>query len=135
MMAELRQETRTMLIYEAPHHLKKTLKELCQEIGPDRKITVTRELTKKFEEGLEMTLSEAVAYYETREPRGEYVLVLEGKSKEIQEEEYRSQFENLSLEEHMALYTDQGMDRKEAMKAVARDRGVSKRDIYNELLK
>ena len=124
-----------MLIYEAPHHLKKTLKELCQEIGPDRKITVTRELTKKFEEGLEMTLSEAVAYYETREPRGEYVLVLEGKSKEIQEEEYRSQFENLSLEEHMALYTDQGMDRKEAMKAVARDRGVSKRDIYNELLK
>ena len=134
-MAELRQETRTMLIYEAPHHLKKTLKELCQEIGPDRKITVTRELTKKFEEGLEMTLSEAVAYYETREPRGEYVLVLEGKSKEIQEEEYRSQFENLSLEEHMALYTDQGMDRKEAMKAVARDRGVSKRDIYNELLK
>lgn len=135
MMAELRQETRTMLIYEAPHHLKKTLKELCQEIGPDRKITVTRELTKKFEEGLEMTLSEAVAYYETREPRGEYVLVLEGKSKETQEEEYRSQFENLSLEEHMALYTDQGMDRKEAMKAVARDRGVSKRDIYNELLK
>ena len=135
MMAELRQETRTMLIYEAPHHLKKTLKELCQEIGPDRKITVTRELTKKFEEGLEMTLSEAVAYSETREPRGEYVLVLEGKSKEIQEEEYRSQFENLSLEEHMALYTDQGMDRKEAMKAVARDRGVSKRDIYNELLK
>ena len=82
-----------------------------------------------------MTLSEAVAYYETREPRGEYVLVLEGKSKETQEEEYRSQFENLSLEEHMALYTDQGMDRKEAMKAVAKDRGVSKRDIYNELLK
>ena len=131
---ELRQETRTMIIYEAPHHLKATLRELTEVFGEDRRLTITRELTKIYEEKLQMTFAEANSFYEENEPRGEYVLVIAGKSKEAVAEEAKAKWEELTLEEHMKIYEDQGMSHKDAMKAVAKDRGVSKRDIYQQLL-
>lgn len=130
---EIKNDTRTIIIYEAPHHLKKTLSELKDLLGADRRLVLCRELTKKFEEKRPMTFGEAVTYYETNEPRGEYVLVIEGKSKEEQQAEHRQTFEGLSLEDHMALYTSRGMSEKDAMKAVAADLGVTKRDIYRRL--
>lgn len=133
-LKEMENETRTLIVYEAPHHLLKTLKELYQTLG-ERSITVCRELTKKFEETRKSTLSETIAFYETAEIRGEFVLVIEGKSRqEIQKETQRS-WEEISLDEHMAVYTEKGLDKKAAMKAVAKDRGVSRREIYNLLLK
>ena len=130
---QLKREERTTILYEAPHHLRGTLQELYDSLG-DRKITLCRELTKKFEEALPMTLESAIVYYSENEPRGEYVLVMAGADRAALEEEKRVNFEEMSLEEHMAMYTDQGLSRKEAMKKVAADRGVSKRDIYKELL-
>ena len=132
-LAQLQREERTMILYEAPHHLRGTLEELYENLG-DRRITLCRELTKKFEEALPMTLASAIAYYEENEPRGEYVLVLEGADRAQLEEEKRRSFEEMTLEEHMEMYTAQGLSRKEAMKKVAADRGVSKREIYKELL-
>ena len=132
-LTQLQTEERTTILYEAPHHLRGTLQELYEYLG-DRKITLCRELTKKYEEALPLTLASANVYYNENEPRGEYVLVLEGASRAQLEEEKRKSFEEMTLEEHMALYTDQGLSRKEAMKKVAADRGVSKRDIYKELL-
>lgn len=132
-LEQLRREERTTILYEAPHHLRGTLQELYDNLG-ERRITLCRELTKKFEEALPMTLSSAIVYYSGTEPRGEYVLVLAGADRAVLEEEKRVQFEEMTLEEHMAMYTDQGLSRKEAMKKVAADRGVSKRDIYKELL-
>ena len=129
----LKTETRTIILYEAPHHLKKTLAELLETLG-DRKLTLCRELTKKHETIKVSTLTEAIAYYEENEPRGEDVLVLAGKSMEALAEEARQSFEAMSLEEHMTFYEEQGIPRKDAMKLVAKDRGVSKRDIYNALL-
>ncbi|MBD5444385.1 MAG: 16S rRNA (cytidine(1402)-2'-O)-methyltransferase [Lachnospiraceae bacterium] len=132
-LSELCGESRTIILYEAPHHLVRTLNELNDTLG-NRKITICRELTKKFETIVPTTIEEALAFYDTQEPRGEYVLVIEGKShKEKKEEEIRS-WEQLSIEEHMAYYTGGGMDNKDAMKQVAKDRGVSKRDIYQYLL-
>lgn len=131
---ELKNETRTIILYEAPHHLKKTLIE-CREYLGNRKMTVCKELTKKHEKKLRGTLDEVIAFYEENEPRGEYVLVFEGKSRQEIKQEAQEKWMELSLEEHMARYTDQGVDRKEAMKLVAKDRGVRKRDVYNELLK
>lgn len=133
-LEELREETRTIIIYEAPHHLVRTLSELADTLGGDRHLTICRELTKRHEEKLQMTLAESLAYYEVQEPRGEYVLIIAGKSRAQIEEEQRAGWESMSIEEHMAHYESQGIDRKEAMKLVARDRGVSKRDIYKELL-
>ena len=130
---ELKCEMRTIIIYEAPHHLKDTLAELYEALG-DRRISIARELTKVHEEHLLMTLPEAVEYYREHDPRGEYVLVIEGKSPEELDAETRARWEEMSLEEHMDMYTSQGMDKKEAMKAVAKDRGVSKRDIYQQLI-
>lgn len=128
-LQDLKDETRTMILYEAPHHLVKTLEELYEVLG-QRRITLCRELTKRFETVFPTTLEEALAYYEKEEPRGEYVLVLEGKSfAEIRQEEISS-WENMSIEEHMAHYESQGMDNKSAMKQVAKDRGVGKREIY-----
>ena len=128
-LQELKGETRTIILYEAPHHLKRTLKELYDAVG-QRRITLCRELTKKFETVFPTTLEEALDYYEENEPKGEYVLVLEGKSrKEILKEE-QAQWDAMSIEEHMAFYEEQGMDRKTAMKKVAADRGVGKREIY-----
>ncbi len=133
-LKEMEQDTRTLIVYEAPHHLLKTLKELYQALG-NRSVTICRELTKKFEEKRKTTLEDAIAYYETEEIRGEFVLVIEGKNRsEIREAEIKS-WESMTIEEHMALYESQGLDRKSAMKAVAKDRGISKRDVYAELLK
>lgn len=128
----LENETRTIIMYEAPHHLVKTLTELYQVLG-NRKLTICRELTKKFETVMPTTFEQALSYYEENEPRGEYVLVIEGKSFAEIEQEKQQEFERMSIEEHMKLYEKEGMDRKQAMKAVAKDRGVSKRDIYQYL--
>lgn len=132
-LEELQKETRTIILYEAPHHLIKTLEELQEALG-NRRITLCRELTKKYEEGQRTTIDEVLEYYKDKEPRGEYVLVLEGKTKEEVEEERKKEWEPLSLEEHMQLYEQKGISHKEAMKLVAKDRGVSKRDIYQALL-
>lgn len=132
-LKDLQEESRTIIIYEAPHHLKKTLKELYDILG-ERRISICRELTKRFESVLPTTLSEAVAKYETEEPRGEYVLVIEGKSFAAMKKEQEESFQEIPIEEHMKKYEDQGMDRKEAMKQVANDRGISKREVYRYLL-
>lgn len=133
-LEELEKETRTMILYEAPHHLVKTLTELSQTLG-DRKITLCRELTKKFETILPTTLSEALKKYEEEDPRGEYVLVLAGKSRAEKRQEAIASWESMRIEEHMAYYEKDGMDSKEAMKQVAKDRGVGKREIYEYLHK
>jgi 16S rRNA (cytidine1402-2'-O)-methyltransferase len=130
---DLKDESRTIILYEAPHRLVKTLNELYGALG-DRKITLCRELTKKFEQVCPTTLSEAVRMYEDKEPKGEYVLVLEGKSFEKQKKEQEADWQSISIEEHMEIYEKQGIDRKEAMKKVAKDRGISKRDVYQALL-
>ena len=130
---ELVSDTRTIILYEAPHRLQRTLKELLETLG-DRKISIIRELTKKFETILLTSLSEAVVIYEDKEPRGEYVLVLEGKSREEMEQEKQDQWSSISIVEHMKIYLNQGIDKKDAMKVVAKDRGVSKREIYEVLI-
>ncbi|MBD5552329.1 MAG: 16S rRNA (cytidine(1402)-2'-O)-methyltransferase [Lachnospiraceae bacterium] len=129
----LAEETRTMILYEAPHHLKRTLKELYEALG-ERKITICRELTKKFETVMPTTMEGALAFYEKEEPRGEYVLVIEGKSLLQKKKEKQEGFLSLSIEEHMRQYEETGVERKEAMKLVAKDRGVSKREIYQYML-
>lgn len=132
-LAGLVNETRTIILYEAPHHLVKTLEELYKTLG-DRRITVCRELTKRYEEKTLTTISESLKFYNDNEPRGEYVLIIEGKTfAELKKEEQRA-WEDMSVEEHMAVYESQGIDRKEAMKLVAKDRGISKRDVYQALL-
>jgi 16S rRNA (cytidine1402-2'-O)-methyltransferase len=132
-LEEMNRETRTIVMYEAPHHLKATLKELLSALG-DRKITLCRELTKKFEEADRTSISEAIAYYEEHDPRGEYVLVIEGRDRKELEQEEQQAWEKMSLQEHMELYESQGIPHKEAMKLVAKDRGLSKRDVYKQLL-
>lgn len=132
-LAELADERRTIILYEAPHHLKRTLTILWETLG-DRRITLCRELTKKFETILPTTLQQAVAYYETNEPRGEYVIVVEGKRREDLEKEKKERFDNIPIEEHVRQYEQKGFDRKEAMKYVAKDRGISKRDVYQQML-
>lgn len=130
---ELENETRTIIIYEAPHHLLDTLKELLDVLG-DRNITLCKELTKRFENINKTTLASSVEYYSINPPKGEFVLVIEGKSHEEIIKEKQASFENMTIEEHLKSYTDKGIDKKEAMKLVAKDRGVSKRDIYNSLI-
>lgn len=132
---ELKTETRTIIIYEAPHHLVRTLQELSDTLGGDRRLTICRELTKRHEGKMQTTFADSLSYYEVNEPRGEYVLIIAGRSREEMKKEEQAGWEALSLEEHMAHYESQGIDRKEAMKRVAKDRGVSKRDIYQALLK
>ena len=132
-LEELKDETRTIILYEAPHHLKRTLQELYDTVG-QRRITLCRELTKKFETVFPTTLEDALVFYEENEPKGEYVLVLEGKSREEILQDEQTKWESMSIEEHMAFYEEQGIDKKSAMKMVATDRGVSKRDIYQALL-
>lgn len=133
-LEELKRETRTIIVYEAPHHLVKTLKDLYQALG-NRRITVCRELTKKHETAFRTTFEQALSAYEAEEPRGECVIVIEGISvRELEEEKIRS-WEEMSLEDHLEYYMKGGMDKKEAMKAVAKDRGVSRREIYQQTLK
>lgn len=133
-LESLKNEVRTTIIYEAPHRLVKTLKELEKTIG-NRPLTICRELTKKYEEAFQTTISEAIEYYDSKEPKGEYVLVIAGKPMEEIQAEKREQWELMTIEEHVQFYMNQDIDKKTAMKMVAKDRGVSKRDIYNELIK
>ena len=133
-LEELKRETRTIILYEAPHRLVKTLEELSENLS-DRKISLCRELTKKHETVFRGSLSEAVFWYKENPPKGECVMVLEGRSREEMEQEARQQWENMPLEAHMEHYMSQGIDKKEAMKLVAKDRGISKRDVYQALLK
>ena len=132
-LKELENETRTIVMYEAPHRLVRTLQELLDNLG-NRRITVCRELTKKHETAFVSTIEEAVHYYEANEPKGECVLVIEGKSREELRQEEVSKWEEMSIEEHMDYYMGQGIDKKEAMKLVAKDRGIGKRDVYQQLL-
>lgn len=132
-LEELKTETRTTILYEAPHRLLRTLAELLDVLG-ERRITVCRELTKKHETAFATTLSGAVSYYEVNEPKGECVIVMEGRSREEMRLEEQKQWEEMSVQEHVAMYEQQGMSRKDAMKQAAKDRGVSKRDIYAQLL-
>ena len=122
----LSREERTAILYEAPHKLIATLTDLCDLLGGERRISLCRELTKLNEEVLRLTLSKAVKYYGEREPRGEYVLILDGASAAVSSEDFSA----LSPEEHVRKYTDEGMTRKDAIKAAARDRGMSKSDFY-----
>lgn len=132
-LEELKTEMRTILLYEAPHRLVRTLEELLGVLG-ERKVTLCRELTKKFETAWQTTFSEALAYFEREQPRGEYVLVIEGKSYAEVKEEERQDWLQIGIEEHMVYYEEQGIRRKEAMKLVAKDRGTTKREIYQYLL-
>ena len=134
-LTELSQESRTLILYEAPHRLLKTLKELFDYMG-DRNIAIVREITKLHEEVLRGKLADIIADYESEKIaiRGEYVLVIEGKSLLEKREERQKSFEEISIREHYEKYIAEGMDKKEAMKAVAKDRGIQKRDVYKELL-
>lgn len=132
-LEDLKKESRTIILYEAPHHLVRTLEELYEALG-DRRITLCRELTKRFETVLPTTIRNALTMYETEEPRGEYVLVVEGKSLNEFKKEQEADWQSISIEKHMQIYESQGMEHKEAMKRVAKDRGISKRDVYQYLL-
>lgn len=132
-LKEMENESRTMVVYEAPHRLVRTLKNLKEVLG-NRRIRICRELTKKHEDVFAATIEEAAAYYEQQEPRGECVIVIEGKSREELAAGERARWEEMSVAEHMKYYMDGGMEKKEAMKQVARDRGVGKREIYQALL-
>ena len=130
---ELKEETRTIVLYEAPHRLLKTLQLLYDTLG-NRKISICRELTKKHETVFAATMEEALAYYNNHEPKGECVMVIEGKSRDEIRAEEQAHWEEMTIEEHMEYYESQGIDRKEAMKRVAKDRGIGKRDVYKALL-
>ena len=132
-LEELKNETRTMILYEAPHRLVKTLEELYEALG-NRRMTLCRELTKRYETAFRSTIEELLAYYEKEEPKGECVLVIEGRSRKEMEEEAQQEWSAMPLAEHMAYYENQGISHKDAMKLVAKDRGVGKRDIYKLLL-
>jgi len=131
MLTNLSNEERTMIFYEAPHKLMSTLKDMYDAFG-ERRICLCREITKIHEEFFRTTLSKAVEHYSENPPRGEFVLVVEGKSRELFDEEQKKQWEQMSVCDHVRMYLGQGLDEKEALKKTARDRGVSKRDIYNE---
>ena len=133
-LEQLKAEQRTIIIYEAPHRLLRTLTELESALGGMRKIAVCKELTKRHETVYRDTISGALGYYTANEPNGEYVLVIEGRSPKELLEEKRAAWDDMSIEEHFNMYVSRGMDKKDAMKLVAKDRGVSKRDIYNALL-
>lgn len=131
-LRELEQETRTIIVYEAPHRLVKTIQELYEALG-ERQITICRELTKKHETVFCTTFTNALEYYKNQEPKGECVMVIQGKSPDQIKEEKQAVWREMTLEEHMKYYEERGVDRKEAMKLAAKDRGISKRDIYKEL--
>ncbi|MDE7425998.1 MAG: 16S rRNA (cytidine(1402)-2'-O)-methyltransferase [Lachnospiraceae bacterium] len=130
---ELAEETRTIILYEAPHRLQKTLQELFEILG-NRNITLCKELTKRHENAFRTTLEKAISYYEINEPKGEYVLIIQGKSHQEIIQEQQAQWNDISIEEHLQIYLEKNMSKKDAMKAVAKDRGISKRDVYQALL-
>ena len=131
-LEDIRNEKRTLVFYEAPHKLLATLKDLYRALG-DRRIALVREITKIHEEVVRTTLSEAVEKYEAEAPKGEFVLVIEGRSYEEIDEENKQEWLSMTVEEHMEFYEKQGISHKDAMKMVAKDRGVSKRDIYAQI--
>lgn len=131
--SELSRETRTIIVYEAPHRLVRTLGEFLEALG-DRKITVCRELTKKHETAFHTTIAQALTYYRSTEPKGECVLVIEGKNRKELEREAQDSWKEVSILEHMEKYLSQGMEKKDAMKQVAKDRGIGKREVYKMLL-
>ena len=133
-LGELKKETRTIVLYEAPHHLKKTLAQLSETLGANRRITLCRELTKVHEEKWRTTIGEAALRYEEEDPRGEYVLVIEGRPMEEAAAEAAADWQDISIEAHVQQYLDAGMDKKSAMRQVAKDRGMSRRDVYQALL-
>lgn len=126
-------ESRTIIFYEAPHKLLYTLKDLYEALG-ERNIVLARELTKKFEQLVRCTLSEAINMYTENPPKGEFVLMLEGIKEEVILEAKRRKWEDMTLAEHVNMYVDQGLSKKEAMKKVSEDRGISKREVYNALI-
>lgn len=130
---ELKRETRTIIVYEAPHRLVRTLVELSEALG-NRRITICRELTKKYEEAYRTTFEDALVRYEAEEPKGECVIVIEGLSISELREEQAKVWEKMSIEDHMEQYESQGIAEKEAMRMVAKDRGISKRDVYQYLV-
>ena len=132
-LEDLKDESRTMIIYEAPHHLKVALADLYETLG-DRKMAICRELTKRFEDVIPTTLKSAIDYYNENDPRGEYVMVIEGRSLSDQKKEKQQEWLSMSIEEHMEYYESQGVSHKDAMKKVAQDRGMQKREIYQALL-
>lgn len=133
-MDGLKEETRTIVLYEAPHRLVHTLEELLQVLGSDRRISVCRELTKIHEEVIRCSIGEMIEYYHKQEPRGEYVLVVEGKSYEDIEKESREGWMLMDVGEHLEYYEARGVSRKDAMKMVAKDRGIAKREVYKEIV-
>ncbi|WP_051234068.1 16S rRNA (cytidine(1402)-2'-O)-methyltransferase [Butyrivibrio sp. NC3005] len=130
---DLKDESRTIIIYEAPHHLKNALADLYEALG-NRRVTICRELTKRFEEAVPTTFEQAIAFYNENEPRGEFVMVIEGRSLEQQKKEKQESFKEMSVEDHMNFYLEQGISKKDAMKKVAADRGMQKREIYQMLI-
>ncbi len=132
-LEELKNETRTIILYEAPHRLVRTLEELKETLG-NRRMTLCRELTKRHETAFHTTIEELILYYQTEKPLGECVLVIEGRSRQEMEEEQKASWEKITIEEHMVIYENQGHSRKEAMKMVANDRGMTKRDVYQYLI-
>ncbi len=133
-LVELSHETRTMIIYEAPHRLCRTLAELAEILGGDRQIAVCKELTKRHETVYRSDIKGAVDYYNANEPRGEYVLVIAGLNREDIIRDKQDAWKEMPLEEHLKHYESQGIERREAIKLVAKDRGVPKREIYNMTL-
>lgn len=132
-LEELKNETRTIILYEAPHRLVRTLEELKETLG-NRRMTLCRELTKKHETAFHSTIDDLILYYQTEKPLGECVLVIEGRNRKEMEEEQKASWEKITIEEHMELYENKGHSRKEAMKLVANDRGMTKRDVYQYLI-
>ena len=133
-LEELKNETRTIIIHEAPHHLAALIDELTGVLGGDRSVSICKELTKRYEKVWKTTLEEASQFYKRRQPRGEYVLVIAGRDRQELKLEKQKSWDAMSIQEHVAMYENQGIDRKEAMRMAAKDRGISKRDVYQQLL-
>ncbi len=133
-LEELKNETRTIIIHEAPHHLAALIDELTGVLGGDRSVSICKELTKRYEKVWKTTLEEASQFYKSRQPRGEYVLVIAGRDRQELKLEKQKSWDAMSIQEHVAMYENQGIDRKEAMRMAAKDRGISKRDVYQQLL-
>lgn len=133
-LEELKNETRTIIIHEAPHHLAGLIDELTDVLGGDRSVSICKELTKRYEKVWKTTLEEAAQFYESQQPRGEYVLVIAGRDRQELKLEKQKSWDAMSIQEHVAMYENQGIDRKEAMRMAAKDRGISKRDVYQQLL-
>ena len=131
---ELKNETRTIIIHEAPHHLAGLIDELTGVLGGDRSVSICKELTKRYEKVWKTTLEEAAQFYKSQQPRGEYVLVIAGRDRQELKLEKQKSWDAMSIQEHVAMYENQGIDRKEAMRMAAKDRGISKRDVYQQLL-